>query len=60
MVWYKHQLIVSNRDFLFYDVDSQGGLKLARNISMVAIRIKMDELCIKIDEFCIKIDEFLY
>ena len=36
MLWYNRQLVVSNRDFLFYDVDSRGGLKLARNISIDA------------------------
>ena len=33
MLWYNSQLVVSNRDFLFYNVESDGGLKLALLIS---------------------------
>ena len=43
MLWYNKQLVVSNRDFLFYDVESDGGLKLARNISVDAPAFWDDE-----------------
>ena len=43
MLWYNSQLVVSNRDFLFYDVESDGGLKLARNISVDAPAFWDDE-----------------